>query len=742
MLRNNFKTVLTFSLLCLVALSNLGYMVQMAHAELNHTQIYPHTKVMMVDYMSGGWNSPANDPEVKEFMATRYDLIVGGGRDFSACTSNPPVQLSYINYYCMYVKESGNWEYQDAKRWAEDHGVDFESFFIHYAEDTRACYGDVCYDLPAGSRVPSYDWYGSGGDLARDGARVILNPGNPSYRAWRLDYLERQFNSNSNWDGVFVDNTYLASVGVKTPTILSGGTYQEYQGENAGIDYGNDLLILFREFKEKFGKSKVQVPNVAQYDDSQSRIDRAYGGGDPNSPYIWGVVREFALQPHRAVWLPSMAENIQQSEAYGVENLMGGFAIAPRYKVPYLCLYYLVKSDSTYFFPFLPYIADQFGIDPRENQWIEAVTYDIGQPVNDPPEAQKYRIYYTGIDPSSPSKDIMNVTEVTPVGSSYRLIDPDKNWADEQWSGKRIVFPSGHVMSVYHSGPDWISLWAPSEVPTTGEYQVGDRAYSVLGREFEKALVLFKPLPSWNVTETGDPSATIHNLPATTYNSSGQYYLLNDDGTLNTTPIREISLRNTDGVILVKASIIEDDEPPTRPTNLMATPISSSQIDLSWDASADNIRVLGYKIYRDGNQVGISRTTTYSDTGLLLGKTYTYYVIAYDFPGNESEKSNSVSITLTHTPFASDLTQVKAYPNPFRGDKHSQIIFSNLTANVNIKIYTLTGELVKEIKEQVGDKAYWDVKNKKGKAVSSGIYIYYITNPKGQEKKGKVAIIR
>jgi len=115
--------------------------------------------------------------------------------------------------------------------------------------------------------------------------------------------------------------------------------------------------------------------------------------------------------------------------------------------------------------------------------------------------------------------------------------------------------------------------------------------------------------------------------------------------------------------------------------------------------------------------------------------------------GRGGTDSEMITITVNDIPsleedFASDLNRVKTYPNPYRGDKHNQIIFDNLAANVQIKIYTPTGELVREIKEQEGDKAYWDVKNKQGEAVSSGTYIYYITNLKGQEKKGKIAIIR
>jgi flagellar hook assembly protein FlgD len=92
--------------------------------------------------------------------------------------------------------------------------------------------------------------------------------------------------------------------------------------------------------------------------------------------------------------------------------------------------------------------------------------------------------------------------------------------------------------------------------------------------------------------------------------------------------------------------------------------------------------------------------------------------------------------------FDSDLSRLKVYPNPYRGDNHSQITFDNLTANVQIKIYTLTGELVREVGEQEGDRAYWDPKNQNGERVSSGTYIYYIANPKGQEKRGKMEIIR
>ena len=44
-----------------------------------------------------------------------------------------------------------------------------------------------------------------------------------------------------------------------------------------------------------------------------------------------------------------------------------------------------------------------------------------------------------------------------------------------------------------------------------------------------------------------------------------------------------------------------DTEPPTVPGGLIATVISSSQINLSWAASSDNVGVVGYRVYRNGN---------------------------------------------------------------------------------------------------------------------------------------------
>ena len=94
-----------------------------------------------------------------------------------------------------------------------------------------------------------------------------------------------------------------------------------------------------------------------------------------------------------------------------------------------------------------------------------------------------------------------------------------------------------------------------------------------------------------------------------------------------------------------------DTTPPSTPTNLTATAISSSQINLSWNASTDDTAVTGYNIYRcTGASCTPALTTTvtgtsYSNTGLTAETTYTYTVSAYDAQDNTSAQSTQASAT-------------------------------------------------------------------------------------------------
>lgn len=87
------------------------------------------------------------------------------------------------------------------------------------------------------------------------------------------------------------------------------------------------------------------------------------------------------------------------------------------------------------------------------------------------------------------------------------------------------------------------------------------------------------------------------------------------------------------------------------PTNLTATPVSSSQIKVSWNASTDITGVSGYNVYRNGQQITavFGGVTTYSDTQLTSNTTYRYSVSAFDSAGNNSGRSSEVSATTVNS---------------------------------------------------------------------------------------------
>ena len=94
-----------------------------------------------------------------------------------------------------------------------------------------------------------------------------------------------------------------------------------------------------------------------------------------------------------------------------------------------------------------------------------------------------------------------------------------------------------------------------------------------------------------------------------------------------------------------------DTQAPTAPSSLSLTVASSSEIDLSWAASTDNVGVTQYLIERctgasctTFSQVGTAAGgVSLVDTGLSASTSYTYRVRAKDAAGNTSSYSSSAT---------------------------------------------------------------------------------------------------
>jgi chitodextrinase len=104
-----------------------------------------------------------------------------------------------------------------------------------------------------------------------------------------------------------------------------------------------------------------------------------------------------------------------------------------------------------------------------------------------------------------------------------------------------------------------------------------------------------------------------------------------------------------------------DTTPPSVPAGLSATAANSAQVNLSWQASTDNVGVTEYKVYRNGSSTALATitapATTYQDAAVSAGTGYSYQVTALDAAGNQSAESTSVSVT---TPPAADHTPPSA----------------------------------------------------------------------------------
>ena len=84
----------------------------------------------------------------------------------------------------------------------------------------------------------------------------------------------------------------------------------------------------------------------------------------------------------------------------------------------------------------------------------------------------------------------------------------------------------------------------------------------------------------------------------------------------------------------------------------------------------------------------------------------------------------------------------KAFPNPMRPALgQNSMTFVRLPANARIRIYTLTGALIKDLRADATGMASWDGANQAGTRVASGVYFVYAQG-NGKRRTLKVAVQR
>ena len=184
--------------------------------------------------------------------------------------------------------------------------------------------------------------------------------------------------------------------------------------------------------------------------------------------------------------------------------------------------------------------------------------------------------------------------------------------------------------------------------PDMGAYEYGQAAPSFGPRVGPSATFSVSPSTispgqpatlSWTTTDA--TTVTIDHGVGTVATSGSVVVAPNATTTYTLTALRQGGSTMASVTVNVASG---DVTPPSTPRNLTAQATSRSQVNLSWAASADDVAVAGYNIYRDGHQVATSPTTAFSDTGLDSSTTYTYNIAAFDAAGNNSAQSQACVI--------------------------------------------------------------------------------------------------
>lgn len=201
------------------------------------------------------------------------------------------------------------------------------------------------------------------------------------------------------------------------------------------------------------------------------------------------------------------------------------------------------------------------------------------------------------------------------------------------------------------------------------------------GAATEVTLYLDGVLQTGSLFYTADNSNAFGNNPFYLFSRGGSQYF--GSGVIDEMRIYNRAITAAEVSQLYGAGSTPDTQAPSIPGTPAATVVSSSQINLSWGASTDNVGVAGYQIYRNTNRLTNVTTTSWSDTGLAPGTLYSYTIAAYDAAGNVSAQSSPGSAT---TAAIDTVPPSIAFTAPPLGAVVSNTVVVSVTATDNVAV--------------------------------------------------------
>ncbi|SDF21558.1 Fibronectin type III domain-containing protein [Pricia antarctica] len=220
------------------------------------------------------------------------------------------------------------------------------------------------------------------------------------------------------------------------------------------------------------------------------------------------------------------------------------------------------------------------------------------------------------------------VFNVTATSTSPLIRIYTSNAATSSTAGNTIYIDNVSIMAVDSEPPSAVTTLAATGTTTTGTQLSWSASTDNIGVTGYR---VFR-----NGTQIGTPVGTAYTVTGLTQSTSYAFTVSAVDAAGNVS-----AAGNTVNVTTPQGT---DSVPPSAVTTLAATGTTATGTQLSWSASTDNIGVTGYRVFRNGTQIGTPVGTAYTVTGLTQSTSYAFTVSAVDAAGNVSAAGNTVNV--------------------------------------------------------------------------------------------------
>ncbi len=352
-------------------------------------------------------------------------------------------------------------------------------------------------------------------------------------------------------------------------------------------------------------------------------------------------------------------------------------------------------------------------------------------------------------------------------GIPTRLIAGGSRW----FSGdnETVADPTAFIKVGHLEGVD--TVWAPIHHtpvgPGQGQYagssvmQCFGYGYAMLGRAADVVVTWANGTPTFR-------DITHHVNVSFKPNAQASFGFLNTDANGNgVIDYADFHYLNNVSPLMEDLGFCQHTDDPARHVRLEATPklmpISTQGLapsaGLTQTGTGFGLYINGERyIFRVGQLPGNAKWTlrTYSgyvraqqfDTGDPGSYTFTSQPRPPLVPGLRFTFEVTSPTELVGDP---DLTRVHAVPDPFYGVSQfdlspaaKELKFVNLPSRATIRIYSMSGVLVDIVNHDdatFGGQAAWDLRNRSGQFVASGVYFFHVSTPEGKKHIGKFTVV-